>query len=132
MGRPRKNFDRKQFVDLIGLGCTEKEICWWFRDSTGKPANADTVTRWCKREFGMTFKEFYDKNSAMYLKVKLRKNQLALSKVSAAMAIFLGKNYLDQKDSFETVDNTPIEKMDAILRGIEQNARQQEEQARKE
>ena len=123
MGRPKINFDKKQFVDLVGLGCSEKEICWWFRDSSGKPANSDTMTRWVKREFGMTFKDYYEKNGAMYLRVQLRKNQLALSKISASMAIFLGKNYIDQKDSFVTVDNTPIEKLDQILRGIEENAR---------
>ena len=42
MGRKRKEYDKKQFVDLVGLGCTEKEICWWFRDEKGKPANNDT------------------------------------------------------------------------------------------
>jgi hypothetical protein len=38
------------------------------------------------------------------------------------MAIFLGKNYLGQKDCIETVDNTPIEKLDDILKGIKENA----------
>ena len=123
MGRNRKDYDKKQFVDLVGLGCSEKEICWWFRDEKGKPANNDTLTRWCKREFGMTFKEFYEKNGAMMLKVKLRQNQLALSSKSAAMAIFLGKNYLDQRDAFETIDNRPIEKLEEILEGIEENAK---------
>lgn len=35
----------------------------------------------------------------MALKVAVRKNQLELSKKSAAMAIFLGKNYLGQTDN---------------------------------
>jgi hypothetical protein len=38
------------------------------------------------------------------------------------MAIFLGKNYLGQRDTTEIVDNTPIEKLDEILKGIKENA----------
>lgn len=98
MGRPLKEYDKKAFVDLIGLGCGAEEICWFFRDDDGKPANGDTLSRWCERVFGMTFKEYRQKNGAMFLKIQLRKNQIALSKTSAAMAIFLGKNYLGQSD----------------------------------
>ena len=97
-GRPTKEFDTKQFVDLVGLGCTQEEICWWFRDENGKMANVDTLSRWCKRTFGMNFQEFFKKNGGMNLKIKLRRNQLKLSEKSAAMAIWLGKQYLDQKE----------------------------------
>lgn len=121
-GRPRKEFDKKAFVDLIGLGCTQEEICWYFRDNTGKPANIDTLSRWCKREFKKNFKDFKKENGGIMRNIQLRKNQLELSKKNAAMAIFLGKNYLGQKDSFETVDNTPIERLDEILKGIRENA----------
>lgn len=37
----------------------------------------------------------------MPLKIQLRKNQLDLSKKSAAMAIWLGKQYLGQRDQPE-------------------------------
>lgn len=121
-GRPRKEFDKKTFVDLIGLGCTQEEICWFFRDNTGKPANIDTLSRWCKREFKKNFQDFKKENGGIMRNIQLRKNQMELSKKNAAMAIFLGKNYLGQKDSFETVDNTPIERLDEILKGIRENA----------
>lgn len=97
-GRPKKEFDKKTFVDLIGIGCGCDEICWFFRDESGKPANIDTISRWCVREFGCTFQEYRRQNGAMFLKIQLRKNQISLSKTSAAMAIFLGKNYLGQSD----------------------------------
>jgi len=100
-GRPKKNFDKKVFQDLVGLGCTQEEICWFFRDETGKSANIDTLTRWCKREFGMTFQEYFRQNGCMALKIQLRRNQMNLSKSSAAMAIFLGKQYLGQTDKIE-------------------------------
>ena len=100
-GRPKKEFDKKTFTDLVGLGCTQEEICWFFRDETGKSANIDTLTRWCKREFGMTFQEYFRQNGCMALKIQLRRNQMNLSKSSAAMAIFLGKNLLGQTDKVE-------------------------------
>ena len=97
-GRPTKEYDKKVFADLIGIGCGADEICWFFRDETGKPTNIDTLSRWCVREFGCTFQEYRRQNGAMFLKIQLRKNQLDLSKKSAVMAIFLGKNYLGQTD----------------------------------
>lgn len=109
-GRPKKEFDKKSFSDLVGLGCTQEEICWYFRDETGKPANVDTLTRWCKRTYGLTFQEYFRQNGFMALKIQLRRNQFELSKKSAAMAIWLGKQYLDQTDSIEVessiTDNT--------------------------
>ena len=118
MGRPKKEFDIKAFQDLVGLGCTQEEICWYFRDETGKPVNIDTLTRWCKRTFGMTFQEYFAQNGFMEKKIQLRKNQFKLSEKSAAMAIFLGKNYLGQKDSFEFEDQEALHRLDAILEGV--------------
>lgn len=110
-GRPPINFDRKQFIDLVALGCNQEEICWFFRNETGKVANIDTLSRWCKREFGVTFQEYSKQNSLMALKIQLRRNQFEMSKHSVPMAIWLGKQYLGQKDQQEittagTVDET--------------------------
>lgn len=121
-GRPTKEFDKKAFQDLVGLGCSQEEICWFFRDETGKPANIDTLTRWCKRTFGMTFQEYFAKNGYMALKIKLRRNQFKLSEKNAAMAIFLGKNYLGQKDYFESDNKDALAKLDQILDGVKENA----------
>lgn len=97
-GRPTKEYDKKTFSDLIGIGCGADEICWFFRDETGKPANIDTLSRWCVREYGMNFQEYRRQNGAMALKVRLRQAQIKLAEKSAVMAIFLGKNYLGQTD----------------------------------
>ena len=121
-GRPTKEFDKKAFQDLVGLGCSQEEICWFFRDETGKPANIDTLTRWCKRTFDMTFQEYFAKNGYMALKIKLRRNQFKLSEKNAAMAIFLGKNYLGQKDYFESDNKDALAKLDQILDGVKENA----------
>jgi hypothetical protein len=122
MGRPTKDFDIKAFQDLVGLGCSQEEICWYFRDETGKVANIDTLTRWCKRTFGQTFQEYFKENGCMALKIKLRKNQFKLSERSAAMAIWLGKQYLDQKDNVEVENKEALERLDEILRGLEDHA----------
>ena len=127
MGRPTKEFDLKSFQDLVGLGCSQEEICWFFRDETGKPANIDTLTRWCKRTFGMTFQEYFRQNGYMALKIKLRRNQFKLSEKSAAMAIFLGKQYLGQKDNVEYEDSEALNRLDAILNGIVDKAKSETE-----
>jgi hypothetical protein len=100
-GRPAKEFDRKTFVDLVGLNCDEKEICWFFRDNEGKPANVDTLSRWCVRTFGVNFQEYCKQNRGLALRIKLRQAQMKLAEKSAAMAIFLGKNMLGQTDKQE-------------------------------
>lgn len=102
-GRPLAEYDEKQFVDLVGLGCDAEEICWWFRDDTGKPANIDTLSRWCKRTFGLNFQDYRKKNGSVALKIKVRRNQLKLSEKSAAMAIWLGKQYLGQRENASTM-----------------------------
>ena len=98
-GRPRIEIDKKTFVDLVGLGCLQDEICWFFRDESGKPISEDTLTRFCKREFGCNFAEYRNQNGAMAFKIKLRRNQLKLSETSAAMAIWLGKQLLGQVEN---------------------------------
>lgn len=122
MGRPTKEFDKKEFMNLVGLGCTTEEICWWFRDDTGKPANRDTLSRWCKRTFGEDFQAYYKKNGGMHMKIQLRRNQLKLSEKNAAMAIFLGKNLLGQRDDVLPQDDVALGKLDEILNETKKNA----------
>lgn len=91
MARPRIKIDRTEFQKLCGLLCTLEEIASWFNCSE------DTIENFCKREYGARFSEVYKKYSAVG-KISLRRNQMKLSENSAAMAIFLGKQYLGQTD----------------------------------
>lgn len=109
MARPKKEIDQDQFEKLCGLQCTEAEIMGWF-DITDK-----TLTRWCKETYGESFSEVYAKKREKG-KISLRRAQFRLAEKSATMAIFLGKNYLGQKDSFEQnittfEDLTPLAEM---------------------
>lgn len=124
-GRPTTEFNQRQFADLVSIGCEQDEICWFFRDENGKPANKDTLSRWCKRTYGLNFQEYRKENGLMRLKIELRKNQLDLSKKSAAMAIWLGKQYLNQRDCLEYEDRESIERLDAILREMKDAANEE-------
>lgn len=90
-GRPRKEIDKTQFEKLCGLQCTKLEICSFF-DITDK-----TLEGWCKRTYKHGFSEVFAQKRVAG-KISLRRSQFRLAEKSAAMAIFLGKNYLDQAD----------------------------------
>ena len=120
MGRPRIEIDKDQFERLCEIQCTEEEIASVFRRSV------DTIERWCKREYGETFADAYKKYSAGG-KSSLRRYQFELAKKNAAMAIFLGKQYLGQKDNVEYEDKEALGRLDAILNGIVNNAKQEAE-----
>ena len=108
-GRPKKEIDREQFEKLCELQCTQEEICGWF-DITDK-----TLTSWCKTTYGASFSEIYNKKREKG-KISLRRAQFQLAQKNAAMAIFLGKNYLGQTDRIEQIvtqieDLTPLADM---------------------
>jgi hypothetical protein len=94
-GRPKIQIDKRQFETMCAILCTEVEIC------NVLDISEDTLNRWCKSEYSMTFAETYKKLSANG-KASLRRMQFKLAEKSAAMAIFLGKNYLGQTDKDET------------------------------
>ena len=91
MGRPRIEIDKEQFEKLCALQCTLTEIAGFFGCSE------DTIERWCKREYKNTFAEVF-KSKREAGKISLRRTQWKLAEKSAAMAIFLGKNFLGQTD----------------------------------
>ena len=125
-GRPPIEFDKKTFADLVGMGCTQEEICWFFRDETGKVANVDTLSRWCKRTYGVNFQEFSKQNKGMALRIKLRQIQFRLAESSTAMAIWLGKQYLGQKDQQDIVvssDDDSIKEMEKYFANKKRNSR---------
>ena len=107
-GRPPKEIEKGQFEKLCSLQCTEEDIADFY------DCSVDTVNRWCKKQYGATFAEVYKKRS-IYGKVSLRRIQFALAEKSAAMAIFLGKQYLGQKDTDDTVQKESLSKLDDIL-----------------
>lgn len=99
MARPRKEIDRKQFEMLCALQCTLLEIC------DALEVTDKTLDRWCKRTYGERFSEVFAKKRGKG-KISLRRMQWQLAEKNATMAIWLGKQYLDQKDTVEQNINT--------------------------
>lgn len=97
MGRPRIEINKEEFEKLCALLCSEEEIASWFNVSV------DTLCRWCKREYNLTFAEIY-KTKSEKGKIALRRYQFKLAEKYPAMAIFLGKQYLGQRDNIDNAE----------------------------
>lgn len=95
MARPLKEIDKNEFEKLCGLQCTKEEICAFF-DLTDK-----TLENWCKRTYKAGFSEVFRQKRGLG-KISLRRAQFKLAKKNASMAIFLGKQYLGQRDQPDT------------------------------
>ena len=93
-GRKRIEIDYEEFEKLCSIQCTLDEVAEWFKVSP------DTIERRIKEFYGINFADAFKKYSSKG-KISLRRNQFALSRTNAAMAIWLGKQYLNQKDKFE-------------------------------
>ena len=94
VARPLKEIDKKQFENLCGLQCTKEEMCAFF-ELTDK-----TLESWCKRTYNKGFSEVFREKRGIG-KISLRRSQFELAKKNAAMAIWLGKQYLNQRDQMQ-------------------------------
>lgn len=97
MARPRKEIDKVDFEGLLAIQCTLEEVTAFF-DHKLNGCSEDTIERWCKREYGESFADVSKKKREIG-KISLRRLQFKHAEKSASMAIFLGKNYLGQKDN---------------------------------
>lgn len=111
IGRPRKEIKQETFEKLCAMFCTEEEIAAFFECSV------DTLERWSKRTYEKSFAEIYTEKKQGG-RISLRRAQMRLAEKSAAMAIFLGKNYLGQKDNPEDTTDDLLVKLDEVLAQI--------------
>lgn len=94
-GRPRKDIDREIFENLCGVQCTLAEVAAAFDCDDG------TIDNWCKRTYKMGFSDvFRIKRGKGHISLRRKQMQVALAG-NVTMLIFLGKQYLGQKDKFE-------------------------------
>lgn len=114
MARPLKEIDKKQFENLCGLQCTKEEICAFF-ELTDK-----TLENWCKRTYNKGFSEVFREKRGIG-KISLRRSQFELAKKNAAMAIWLGKQYLNQKDQVQVEVKNENNLLDVIKTSEEIN-----------
>lgn len=96
MGRPKIEIDWDEFDKLCNMQCTLVEIAGWF------DCSEDTIERRVKEKYEITFAERYKKKSAKG-KISLRRKQMEVaSSGNVTMLIWLGKQYLNQRDKRET------------------------------
>jgi hypothetical protein len=111
-GRPSTlKIDRDNFEKLCEMQCTLVEIANFF-DCT-----PDSINKWCKKTYHRTFQRVYDAKRTSGL-ASLRRNQFRLSETNAPMAIFLGKQYLGQRDVF--TNNINVQEDDPLTASIKE------------
>ena len=90
-GRPRIEIDWKVFETACKLIATKNDILALLN------IKEQTLQRRIKEKYDDTFEGVLKKLSG-FTKLSLRRNQINLSEKSAAMAIWLGKQYLNQRE----------------------------------
>jgi len=104
-GRPKIEIDWDIVEGMAAIQCTSKEIC----SCIG--IDEKTMLRHCKKKFKMTFADYLDQKRDLGRK-SLRRRQYELAKSgNATMLVWLGKQWLGQKDKQEISgpDNGPIQ-----------------------
>ena len=93
MARPKKVIDYEVVEKLASIQCTQEEIANFL--------NLSVRTLQRDEEFCRLYKKGQENG-----KMSLRRTQFKIAeKGNASMAIFLGKQYLGQKDVIETTEN---------------------------
>lgn len=112
MARPKKEIDYEIVEKLASIQCTQEEIANFLGLSVR------TLQR--DEEFCRLYKKGQENG-----KMSLRRTQFKIAeKGNASMAIFLGKQYLGQKDVIETDNRHEISKVEELLSKIEKEAKE--------
>lgn len=99
-GRPPIEISQEHFESLCALQCTLSEIASFFKCSE------DTIENWCKKTYQnendepMTFSEVFKRYSVSG-KISLRRFQFKMAEHNTSMAIWLGKQWLGQRDNID-------------------------------
>lgn len=109
MARPKKQIDYDTVEKLASIQCTQEEIANFLNLSVRTLQRDD--------EFCRIYKKGMDNG-----RMSLRRTQFKLAEHNTSMAIFLGKQYLGQKDIVETDNTKEIAKVEELLAKIEKEA----------
>lgn len=109
VGRPKKEIDYVTVEKLANIQCTQEEIASFLGISSR------TLLRDEK------FKELFAKGRESG-KMSLRRIQWKHAEKSATMAIWLGKQYLGQKDNIEVANTDELNKVKELLGKIQDGA----------
>lgn len=117
-GRPVKPVDWSVFEELCHIQCTQSEI------GSVLKLHPDTVRDRVEAHYEESYAVVYKRYSESG-KTSLRRLQFNLAKKSPAMAIFLGKQYLGQKDNDHAITVSPeiAEQFAALMSQLKQRQR---------
>lgn len=107
MGRPRFVIDYEQVAKLGAIMCTQEEI------ASILGCSVDTLQR--DSEFSGIYKKALDNG-----KMSLRRKQFKLAEKNPTMAIWLGKQYLGQRDIQDV--RTSVVEDDPITQSIKEES----------
>ena len=108
-GRPKKEIDYVTVDNLANIQCTQDEIASFLGISKR------TLLR--DEKFNELFARGRENG-----KMSLRRIQWKHAEKSATMAIWLGKQYLGQRDIMQVGNSEELSKLDELLKGIKENA----------
>lgn len=100
-GRKKKEFHKEIFENLCNIQCTKAEIC------SVLDVNTETLDRMIIDTYKDVFSNIYKKYTDGG-KMSLRRMQFKLAEKNAAMCIWLGKQYLGQRDIIENINNDRV------------------------
>lgn len=109
VGRPKIQIDYNTVEKLANIQCTQEEIASFLCVSVR------TLQR--DEEFCRIYKKGQENG-----KMSLRRIQYKLAEKNAAMAIFLGKQYLGQRDNVEVKAPEELNKVTELLNKLEEEA----------
>lgn len=109
-GRPKKEIDYSLVEKLAGIQCTQEEIANFL--------NIHVRTLQRDEEFCRVYKKGMDNG-----KMSLRRIQFKLAEKNTSMAIFLGKQYLGQKDVVENqlIQNGILEELTEAIDNVKKS-----------
>lgn len=109
VGRPKKEIDYGAVEKLANIQCTQEEIASFLEISVRTLQRDD--------EFCRIYKKGQENG-----KMSLRRIQYKLAEKNTSMAIFLGKQYLGQRDNVEVKAPEELNKVTELLNKLEEEA----------
>ena len=112
-GRPEVQVNWAAIDKLCALHAPANEIADYI-SLTESAVSYDTLDRRAKQVHKMTFAEYVKQKTNAHGKIRLRQAQMkvAVENLNPTMLIWLGKQYLGQKDQVEAIGNVTMHPFD--------------------
>jgi hypothetical protein len=114
-GRPQNGIDWSLFEQLCAIQCTQSEIASFLK------IDADTLYKRVKERYNSSYSEIYKRYSETG-KCSLRRYQYVQAKNKPAMAIWLGKQWLGQKENIEAFKDLVVHELRVGLNALSKNS----------